>query len=139
MFGRMNVVAVLDLRTAPADVTSTSEGAVARLLDVSDHPKIERWMQFPQALFLFLVVPGDAESGAFYLCNRRARVWYWVDFDDEKFGGYTVGDFDRLVRECRFLDLVERPRLLEGEGRWVVTPGTRPQRDATATTVAKSA
>lgn len=128
MFGQMNVIEVLDLRNAPAEVANSSDAAVARLLDVSDHPKIERWMQFPQALFLFLVVPGDAESGAFYLYNRRARVWYWVDFDDEKFGGYTVGDFDRLVRECRFLDLVERPRLLEGKERWIVMPGTRPQR-----------
>lgn len=139
MFGQMNVIEVLDLRSAPAEVANSSDAAVARLLDVSDHPNIERWMQFPQALFLFLVVPGDAESGAFYLYNRRARVWYWVDFDDEKFGGYTVSDFDRLVRECRFLDLVERPRLLEGKERWIVMPGTRPQRDTTATTIAKSA
>lgn len=127
MFGRMNVVAVLDLRNAPAEVAYFSEGAVARLRDLTDHPKIEKWVQFPKALFVFLVVPGDPESGAFYVYDRHSRVWYWVDFDDEKFGGYTVSDFDRLVRECRFLDLVEQPHLLAGENRWMVEPGLRPQ------------
>jgi hypothetical protein len=129
MFGQMNVMPLLDLRNAPAKVANCSEGAVARLLDATGHPRIEKWVQFPKALFVFLVVPGDAESGAFYVYDRRARVWYWVDFDDEKFGGYSVRDFDRLVRECRFLDLVERPHLLTSEEPWIVQLGGRPQRD----------
>jgi hypothetical protein len=129
MFGQMNVMPLLDLRNAPAEVANSTSGAVARLLDVTDHPKIEKWVQFPKALFVFLVVPGDPESGAFYLYDRRARIWYWVDFDDEKFGGYSVNDFDRLVRECRFLDLAERPALLTSEQPWIVQPGGRPQRD----------
>jgi|GEM_PF-287399 len=128
MFGRMNVIAVLDLRSAPAEVADCLEGAVVRLLDATDHPKIERWIQFPKALLVFLIVPSDPESGAFYVYDRRARVWYWVDFDDEKFGGYAVTDFDRLIRECRFLDLVEQPRLLMGKESWTVTAGSRPQR-----------
>jgi hypothetical protein len=141
MFGRMNVIQVLDLRNAPAGVANCSEGAVARLLDVTDHPKIEKWVQFPKALFVFLVVPGDSESGAFYVYDRRARVWYWVDFDDEKFGGYTVSDFDRLVRECRFLDLVEQPRLLTEKETWIVTDGSRPERSdpTAAATIARPA
>ena len=128
MFGKMNVIPVLDLRNAPAEVATCSEGAVARLLDVTDHPKIEKWIQFPKALFVFLVVPGDPESGAFYVYDRRSRVWFWVDFDDEKFGGHTTTDFDRLVRECRFLDIVERPGLLAGGNCWIIKPGLRPQR-----------
>jgi hypothetical protein len=129
MFGRMNVVSVLDLRSAPAEVGSSSDAAVARLLDMTDHPRIERWVQFPEALFLFLVVQGDPESGAFYVYDRGSRVWLWVDFDDEKFGGYTVGDFDQLVRECRFLDIVEHPQLLPSRKRWIIQPGLQPRRD----------
>ena len=127
MFGKMNVIPVVDLRNAPDDVGRCSDGAVKRLLDVTENPKIEKWVQFPKALFVFLIVPGDPESGAFYVYDRRARIWFWVDFDDEKFGGYTVNDFDRLVRECRFLDIVERPHLLAGKNRWMVGPGLRPQ------------
>jgi hypothetical protein len=74
MFGKMNVIQVLDLRNGPAEVADCSERAVARLLDATDHPKIEKWVQFPKALFVFLVVPRDPESGAFYVYDRRARV-----------------------------------------------------------------
>jgi hypothetical protein len=106
MFGKMNVVPIVDLKHAPDDIGGSLDGAVAKLLDVTEHPAIARWIQFPKALFLFLLVPGDPESGAFYIYDRRSRTWYWVDFEDEKFGGYSLSDFDRLVRECRFLDLV---------------------------------
>jgi hypothetical protein len=128
MFGEMNVIPIANLRHAPEEVGGCVEGAVARLLDVTEHPKIEKWVQLPKALFVFLVVSGDPESGAFYIYDRHARVWFWLDFEDENFGGYTVGDFEKLVRDCRFLDLVERPHLLPGKNRWVIQPGLRPQR-----------
>lgn len=128
MFGEMNVVSVVDLGHTPEQVSGSVEEAVARLLDVTEHPKIEKWIQFPKALFVFLVVPGDPESGAFYIYDRQARIWFWLDFEDEKFGGYTVSDFEKLIRDCRFLDLVERPHLLAGRNRWVVQPGFQPQR-----------
>ena len=128
MFGEMNVVSVVDLGHTPEEVSGSVEEAVARLLDVTERPKIEKWIQLPKALFVFLVVPGDPESGAFYIYDRHSRVWFWLDFEDEKFGGYTVSDFEKLVRDCRFLDLVEHPHLLSGKNRWVVQPGLRPQR-----------
>ena len=127
MFGEMNVIPIADLRHTPEEVGCSVDGAVARLLEVTEHPTIAKWVQFPKALFVFLIVPGDPESGAFYIYDRRTRIWFWVDFDDEKFGGYTVSDFDRLVRECRFLDIVERPHILAGKNRWIVEPGLRPQ------------
>lgn len=141
MFGRVTAVVIADLGQAPEAVGGSVDGAVARLLDLTDHPKIEKWVQFPKALFVFLVVAGDPESGAFYVYDRRALVWYWVDFEDNKFGGYSVSDFDCLVRECRFLDIVEQPQLLSGKASWIVTAGSRPQRsgDATAAMIAKSA
>ena len=127
MFGEMNAIPIADLRHAPGEVGGSVDGAVARLLDVTENPTIAKWVQFPKALFVFLIVPGDPGSGAFYVYDRRARVWFWLDFDDEKFGGYTVSDFDRLVRECRFLDIVERPHTLASMNRWIVEPGLRPR------------
>jgi hypothetical protein len=129
MFGKMNVVPIVDLRQAPDETGRSLETAIARLLDVTEHPTIAKWVQFPKALFVFLVVSDDPESGAFYVFDRRRKVWYWVDFEDEKFGGYTVNDFDQLVRECRFLDIVERPHLLLARNGWVVKPGMRPSQD----------
>ena len=134
MFGRMNVIQVLDLRDAVDAVATCSDGAVARLLDVTDYPRIEKWIQFPKALFLFLLMPEDPESGAFYLYDRRSKVWLWLDFDDDKFGGYTVNDFDCLVRECHFLDVVERPHLLTQRSDWIVEAGSRPRQSGGVTT-----
>jgi hypothetical protein len=128
MFGEMNVVPIIDLRHTPEEVGGSVDGAVAQLLDVTEHPTIARWVQLPKALFVFLVAAGDPESGAFYVYDRVARIWLWVDFDDEKFGGYTVGDFDHLVRECRFLDIVEHPQLLPSRKRWIIQPGVQPYR-----------
>ena len=127
MFGKMNVIPIVDLRDAPPEIGTSLEAVVNRLLDVADHPAIAKWVQFPKGLFVFLVVPGDPESGAFYVFDRRKRVWYWVDFEDEKFGGYTVSDFDQLVRESQFLDIVERPDSLQSPSGWVVQPGHRLQ------------
>ena len=101
------------------------ESAVARLLVATEQPKVVRWIQFPAAVLVFLVVPGDSESGAFYVYDRRSGTWFWVDFEDNKFGGYNEADFERLVRESQFLRLVERPWLLECDGRWYVQPGYR--------------
>jgi hypothetical protein len=128
MFGEMNVVPIIDLRHTPEEVGGSVDGAVARLLDVTEHPTVARWVQLPKALLVFLMTAGDPESGAFYVYDRGSRVWLWVDFDDEKFGGYTVGDFEQLVRECRFLDIVERPQLLPSRKRWIIQPGVQPHR-----------
>lgn len=127
MFGTMNAIPLLDLQNAPAEIADCADRAVARLLDVTDHPRIERWVQFPKAVFVFLVVAGDPESGAFYVYDRQSKVWYWIDFDDEKFGGYAAGDFEQLVRKCRFFDIVERPGLLADKPGWVVEPGAQPR------------
>ena len=55
------------------------------------------------------------------------------DFDDEKFGGYSVSDFAQQVRDCRFLDLVERPALLTSLTPWIVQPRAWPQPDGVVT------
>ena len=127
MFGAMNAIPVLDLRSAPEKIANSADRAVARLLEITDHPRIERWIQFPKAVFVFLVVAGDPTSGAFYVYARQAKVWYWIDFNDDQFGGYAVADFDRLVRECHFFDIVEQPALLTKKSGWVVELGGRPR------------
>ena len=127
MFGMMNVTPITNLHNAPSQVNESLEQAVTRLLDVTEHPAITKWVQFPKALFLFLTTPGDPESGAFYVYDRRSKEWFWVDFEDEKFGGYNSSDFEQLVRECRFLDIVESPQLLRSKVQWIIQAGSRPR------------
>lgn len=45
--------------------------AVAELLALADYPEISRWIQFPTGVMLFLLLPGDAQSGAFHIYDRR--------------------------------------------------------------------
>ena len=98
--------------------------AVSLLLDKTDHPEIARWIQFPASVLLFLMIPGDPEGGAFYLFDRKRRTWFWVDFDDQNYGGYAIADFEELVKRSHFLRLVEQPWLLECGGQWFVQPGS---------------
>jgi len=121
IFGKMTSTII-----ASVDKRESLETAVARLLEATDHPDIARWIQFPHALLLFLIVPGDPDSGAFYMLDRRTGVWYWIDFEDEKFGGYSEADFEILMNGCRFARLVERPSLIR-MGQWSITPGIGPQ------------
>ncbi len=48
---------------------------------------------------------------------------YWVDFDDQKRGGYRLVDFEDLVNRSHFLRLVEQAWLLECGGQRFVEPG----------------
>ena len=127
MFGKMNVMPIMSLGD-PAQANGGSlDKAVERLLALTEYPAIAKWVEFPKALLLFLMVPKDSESGAFYIYDRHSRVWCWIDFEDEKFGGYNAGDFERLVRECRFLDIVENPKLLQSKAPWIIEAGSRPR------------
>ena len=126
MFGPMNVTPITDPYQNQTTVDESLEQAVARLLDIAEHPAIIKWIQFPRSLLLFLATPGDPESGAFYVYDRHSRVWFWIDFEDQKFGGYNISDFEQLVRRCSFLDLVERPELLRCQTPWIIQSGCRP-------------
>lgn len=121
MFGKVTLT--------PVDEVSREEpleSAVAKLLAITDGAEIARWVQFRAGLLVFVVVPGDPESGGIYVLDRKAGTWYFVDFEDDKYGGYSEADFDYLMRECRFARLVEQPRLLES-CRWQVAPGVGPE------------
>ena len=123
MFGQMTVEPLLRLHDGQGKPAPDLESAVARLLETTEQPKVVRWVQFPAAVLVFLVVPNDPESGAFYVYDRMRGTWFWVDFEDNKFGGYNEADFEQLVRQYHFLRLVEKPWLLECDGKWFVQPG----------------
>ena len=124
MFGQMNVDPLIRLQRGGSHDRSDLDRAVSALLDQTDHPEIARWIQFPAAVLLFLVIPGDSEGGAFYVFDRKRRTWFWIDFDDQQYGGYAIADFEELVKRSPFLRLVEQPRLLEGGRQWFVQPGS---------------
>jgi hypothetical protein len=96
-------------------------------LQVAEQAEIVRWIEFSLSVLLFLLVPGDAQSGAVYVLDRKKGTWYCMDFDDEQFGGYSVSQLEQLLKECQFLDLVERPGLWQAGLSWWVEPGQPPE------------
>jgi hypothetical protein len=122
MFGRMMVSPVVQV-----DPGFDLPGAVAALIKVAENVEIVRWIEFPASVLLFLLVPGDPDSGAAYVLDRKKGTWYAVDFEDEQFGGYSVTQLEMLLKDCNFLDLIERPGLWRAGLQWVVMPGMRPE------------
>jgi hypothetical protein len=122
MFGQMMVEPVVQL-----DRGLDLQTAIAELLQLAENVEIVRWIELPASVLLFLLVPGDPDSGAVYVLDRKKGTWYAVDFEDEEFGGYSVSQLEMLLKDCNFLDLVERPGLWRSGLRWVVTPGMRPE------------
>ena len=122
MFGRMMVAPVVQV-----DPGVELQTAVAALIKVTENVEIIRWIEFPAAVLLFLLVPGDPDSGAVYVLDRKNGTWYSVDFEDEQFGGYSATQFESLLNDCKFLDLIERPGLWRTGLPWVVLPGAAPE------------
>ena len=75
--------------------------------------QILRWVQFPAGALFFTLVPGDPESGAVYVFDRKDGVFYYVDFNDQKWGGYSLAEFEALERTYRLTLLAQRPWLLK--------------------------
>jgi len=118
MFGHMKAEPILKVKPAcPAGE------AVITLTKATDETQAVPWMEFPAAVLLFVIVTGDPQSGAVYILERKTGTWFWVDFEDEQYGGYSISDFDLLVQEYDFLSLVERPSLLKATAGWLLEAG----------------
>ena len=122
MFGRMMVSPVVQV-----DPGVELPTAVAALIKVTENVEIVRWIEFPATVLLFLLVPEDPDSGAVYVLDRKIGTWYAVDFEDEQFGGYSLIQLEMLLKDCNFLDLIERPGLWRAGLQWMVMPGMRPE------------
>ncbi|HZL67910.1 MAG TPA: hypothetical protein VFC29_11335 [Candidatus Limnocylindrales bacterium] len=122
MFGQMIVEPVVHV-----DPEAELQSAIAALVKITETVETVRWIEFPASVLLFLLVPGDPDSGAVYVLDRKKGTWYAVDFEDEEFGGYSVSQLEMLLKECNFLDLIERPGLWRAGLQWVVLPGMRPE------------
>ena len=122
MFGQMMVEPIVQV-----DPGVDLQTAIAELIKVAENVEIARWIELPASVLLFLLVPGDPDSGAVYVLDRKKGTWYTVDFEDEQFGGYSISHLEVLLKDCNFLYLIERPGLWRTGLRWVVLPGMVPE------------
>ena len=122
MFGRMMIEPLVQVEPG-----ANLETAIAALTKITENVEIVRWIELPASVLLFLLVPGDPNSGAVYVLDRKKGTWYSVDFEDEQFGGYSVSQLEMLLNDCKFLDLIERPGLWRTDLPWLVLPGKVPE------------
>ena len=68
MFGRMMIGPIVQI-----DPGVDLQVAVTTLVKVAENVEIVRWIELPASVLLFLLVPGDPESGAVYVLDREKR------------------------------------------------------------------
>ncbi len=75
--------------------------------------RIAKWVQFPRGVLLFLMVPGDPESGCFYVLDRARGIIYMLDIpEDGRWGGYRLDECDGLTQAFALKQMAEKPRRL---------------------------
>lgn len=109
----MSVTPLLTIQELGLDRRATVEQAANGLARIAE-AQIVRWVQFPAGALFFTLVSGDPESGALYVLDRKTGTLYWLTFEDQKWGGYSLDDYEALVRQHRLTALAQRPWLLEG-------------------------
>ena len=70
--------------------------------------RIAKWVQFPRGVLLFLMVPGDPESGCFYVLDRARGIFYMLDIaEDGRWGGYRFDECDLLTQAFALKQMAE--------------------------------
>ena len=109
---KLAVNPVLTLEDLGLAHTAGLQEASGRLAEVSE-AQIVRWTQFPAGALFFTMVAGDPESGGFYVFDRRQGVFYCLYFDDQKWGGYSLADYEQIERMYKLSLLAQRPWILK--------------------------
>ncbi len=74
---------------------------------------LKRWVDYTRGALLFLMVPGDPESGAFYIYDRARQAFFLVDqAQTPRCGGYGLREFDQIAEACGLKTLARNPREL---------------------------
>ncbi len=72
---------------------------------------LKKWVDYAKGALLFLMVPGDPESGAFYIYDRARQAFFLVDqAEAPRIGGYRLGEFDEMAEACGLKSLARNPR-----------------------------
>jgi hypothetical protein len=75
--------------------------------------RLVRWLDFAKGALLFLMVPGDDESGTFYIYDRDRASFYPLSLAIEgRCGGFREEEFDSLTKAFDLVALARNPRVL---------------------------
>ena len=75
--------------------------------------QIKKWIDFAKGVLLFVMVPGDPESGMFYIYDRAEQTFWMVDLaETSRFGGYRLDEFEPLAQLHGLKALAQNPQRL---------------------------
>ena len=75
--------------------------------------RLVRWLDFAKGALLFLMVPGDSESGAFYIYDRDRSSFYPLSLPiEQRYGGFREEEFESLMKTFDLVRLARNPRVL---------------------------
>ena len=75
--------------------------------------QIKKWIDYAKGALLFVMVPGDPESGMFYVYDRTHQAFWMVDpAETSRFGGYRLDEFEALAQVYGLKALAQDPRRL---------------------------
>ncbi len=89
---------------------------VARFLTVGEGV-VGHWVEYARGLLLFVMARGDDRSGEFYVYDRKRGSFWLLDLADGVFGGYSIVEMGRKIREFRLLEFAENPARLAAAPR----------------------
>jgi hypothetical protein len=75
--------------------------------------RLVRWLDFAKGALVFLMVPGDSESGTFYIYDRDRSSFYPLSLAIEgRYGGFREEEFESLTKAFDLVALARNPRAL---------------------------
>jgi hypothetical protein len=75
--------------------------------------RLVRWLDFAKGALLFLMVPGDDESGTFYIYDRDQSSFYPLSLPiEQRYGGFREEEFESLTKAFDLVRLARNPRML---------------------------
>ncbi len=102
------VLSTQDLKVRPErDVTEI----VGHFLSAAE-AVVAHWVEYSKGLLLFVMVPGDARSGEFYIYDRKKGTFWLLSLADSVFGGYSLADMRQKIKDFGLLDFAEDPSRL---------------------------
>ena len=73
--------------------------------------QIKKWIDYAKGVLLFVMVPGDPESGMFYVYDRAEQTFWMVDLAwTTRYGGYRLDEFEQLAQLHGLKALAQNPQ-----------------------------
>lgn len=70
---------------------------------------VAHWIEYARGVLLFVMAPGDARSGEFYIYDRKRGQFWLLELADDVFGGYGVEQMREKIRDFGLLRYAENP------------------------------